>query len=153
EPLDRDRAARPRRPRPGVRSVPADLRAGRGRRGGAHPGGVVMNRDEIWAAIDDQRRAVAARLDRPDHRPWQEPSLCTGWTVRDVAAHLTLQQLGLRDVTTMMRQWRGSMDRTIAYMARHRAGALSTARIVAEIRATVGSRRHNLGVTYLETLS
>jgi uncharacterized protein (TIGR03083 family) len=37
-------------------------------------------------------------------------------------------------------------------MACRRAAAWPTARIVAGIRGMVGSRRHNLGVTYLETL-
>jgi hypothetical protein len=47
----------------------------------------------------------------PDEQ-WRRPSLCTGWTVRDVAAHLTLfQQLGLRDMIAMTARWRGSLDR------------------------------------------
>ena len=37
-------------------------------------------------------------------------------------------------------------------MARRRAAALPTERLIAEIRGMVGSRRHNVGVTYLETL-
>jgi uncharacterized protein (TIGR03083 family) len=49
--------------------------------------------------------------------------------------------------------WRGSMDRTIQEAARRRATHLSTDQIIAEIRGTIGSRRHNLGVTLLETLT
>jgi len=112
-----------------------------------------MNRDEIWQVIDAQRRAVADLLDGLDDQQWREPSLCAGWTVRDVAAHLTLQQLRLRDMPMMLTQMRATMDKTIAHMARKRAAALTTDRIVAEIRATVGSRRHQLGVTYLENLA
>jgi len=43
------------------------------------------------------RRAAAKRglLEQLSDEEWRQPSLCAGWTVRDVAAHLTLQQLGL----------------------------------------------------------
>jgi uncharacterized protein (TIGR03083 family) len=116
------------------------------------PRPAAMNRDQVWKVIDAQRGSLADLLDGLSDDQWRQPSLCAGWTVRDVAAHLTMQQLGLRDVIAVMGQWRGSMDRTIQYAARRRAAALSTERIVAGVRGTVGSRRHNLGVTHLETL-
>jgi hypothetical protein len=72
--------------------------------------------------------------------------------VRDIAAHLTLQNVGLRDTIGMMVRWRGSLDRTIQHAARRRA-ALPTDRLIAEIRGTVGSRRHSLAVTYLKRSS
>jgi len=109
--------------------------------------------DAIWRVIAEQRAVLADLLDELSDDQWRQPSLCDGWTVRDVAAHLTLQQLGLRDLIATMANWRGSMDRTIQDAARRRAAELSTARIVAEIRATAGLRRHTLGVTYLETLT
>jgi uncharacterized protein (TIGR03083 family) len=108
--------------------------------------------DRIWQAIDAQRVSVADLLDTLSDDEWRQPSLCAGWTVRDVAAHLTLQQLGLGDLLGTMAHWRGGKDRTIQYMACRRAAAWPTARIVAGIRGMVGSRRHTLGVTYLETL-
>ncbi|UUV30751.1 maleylpyruvate isomerase family mycothiol-dependent enzyme [Amycolatopsis roodepoortensis] len=111
------------------------------------------DRDAIWRVIAAQRTSLADLLDDLSDDQWRHPSLCAGWTVRDVAAHLTLQQLGLRDLIATMAHWRGSMDRTIEDAARRRAAELSTARITAEIRATAGSRRHTLGVTYLETLA
>ncbi|MFE7629234.1 maleylpyruvate isomerase N-terminal domain-containing protein [Kocuria sp. NPDC057446] len=51
--------------------------------------------DDVWAVIDLQRRGTADLLAGISGERWDEPSLCEGWTVRDVAAHLTLQQLGL----------------------------------------------------------
>ena len=54
-----------------------------------------MNDDDVWAAIDGQRRRTADLLECPCRtRQWRHASLCPGWTVRDVAAHLTLQQVG-----------------------------------------------------------
>jgi len=109
--------------------------------------------DRVWQTIDAQRRLVADLLASLSDDEWRQPSLCDGWTVKDVAAHLTLQQLGFGDLFGTMRRWRGNMDRTIQYMACRRAAAWPTGRIVAELRGMVGSRRHTLGVTYLETLT
>ena len=52
----------------------------------------------------------------------------------------------------MMLRYRGDTDRAIRECARQRAAALSTGQIIAAIRATAGSRRHNFGVTYREAL-
>jgi uncharacterized protein (TIGR03083 family) len=111
-----------------------------------------MNRDQVWQVIDAQRHSVVALLEGLSDDEWRRPSLCAGWTVRDVAAHLTLQQMGLRDEIRMMVRWRGSLDRTIQDAACRRAAAMTTEQIIAEIRGMIGARRHNVGVTYLETL-
>jgi uncharacterized protein (TIGR03083 family) len=112
-----------------------------------------LDRDHVWQAIDAQRTSLTAMLDDLADDEWQQPSLCAGWTVRDVAAHLTMQQLGLRDELRMLRKWRGSMDRTNEHVVRLRAAELTTGQIIAAIRGMIGSRRHNFGVTPLETLT
>ena len=112
----------------------------------------VMDRDQVWQVIDAQRLSLAGLLEQLSADEWRQPSLCTGWTIRDVAAHLTLQQLGLGGAMGMMARWRGSLDRTIRDAARRRA-AQPTEQIIDQIRGTAGSRRHNIGVTYLETLT
>ena len=114
---------------------------------------VSLDRDQVWQAIDAQRTSLTALLDDLSDDEWQQASLCAGWTVRDVAAHLTLQQLGLRDELRMLRKWRGSMDRTNEHVVRLRAAELTTGQIIAAIRGMIGSRRHNFGVTHLETLT
>jgi uncharacterized protein (TIGR03083 family) len=111
-----------------------------------------MNPDQVWQATDTQRAHLCDLLADLGDDEWREPSLCAGWTVRDVAAHLTLQQLGPGGVLSQMFKWRGSVDRTTAHAARVRAAAMTTEQIIAEIRATIGSRRHIFGVTHLETL-
>ncbi|WP_029114552.1 maleylpyruvate isomerase family mycothiol-dependent enzyme [Mycobacterium sp. URHB0044] len=113
-----------------------------------------MNDDDIWAAIDDQRRRTTDLLEELSDDEWRRPSLCDGWTVRDVAGHLTLQQLtalaAMRLVITNPRVL-GGTNRFVRESARSRAG-LPTEQLIAEIRAMIGSRRHNVGVTNLETL-
>jgi uncharacterized protein (TIGR03083 family) len=117
------------------------------------PGPAVMDQDQVWQAIDTQRLKLASLLEQLSPGEWRQPSLCAGWTVRDVAAHLTLQQLGLADAVAMMARWRGSLDRTIRDAACSRAAAWPTGQITAAIRDTAGSRCHNVGVSYLETLT
>jgi len=48
-----------------------------------------VNTDEIWRCVDDQRIELAGLLEGLDAEQWMAPSLCDGWRVRDVAAHLT----------------------------------------------------------------
>ena len=110
-----------------------------------------MNDDEIWAAIDAHRLRTAELLEQLSDDEWVHPSLCDGWTVRDVAAHLTLQQLRLGDALLEAVRHRAGMNRMIREWARRRA-ELPREQLVAEIRGMVGSRRHNIGVTCQETL-
>ncbi len=44
----------------------------------------------ITALIAAQRRELAAVLDGLSARQWDAPSLCAGWTIRHVVAHLTM---------------------------------------------------------------
>jgi uncharacterized protein (TIGR03083 family) len=111
-----------------------------------------MNRDQIWQTIDTQRARLCDLLTDLDDDQWRQPSLCAAWTVRDVAAHLTLQQLGPGAVLGQLLKWRGSIDGTIAHVARLRATALTTEQLIVEIQATIGSRRHVFGGTALEIL-
>lgn len=48
-----------------------------------------MPNSDLWPQIHSERKALAADLDGLDERAWSTPSLCSGWTVRDVVAHMT----------------------------------------------------------------
>lgn len=112
-----------------------------------------MNDDQLWAAIDTQRLRTAALLETLSEDELQRPSLCEGWTVREVAAHLTLQQLTLLDGLAMALRSPGSINQVNNAAARRQARRLTTEQIVERIRGMVGSRRHNIGVTPRETLT
>ena len=112
----------------------------------------VLDHDGIWQAIDAQRVSLCDLLEQLPDTDWRLPSLCEGWTVLDVAAHLTLQQVGLVEAFRTIVKARGNTDRAIRDSARERAAELSTDQIVDRIRGMVGSRRHNAGVTCRETL-
>ncbi|WP_420080153.1 maleylpyruvate isomerase family mycothiol-dependent enzyme [Streptomyces sp. JL4002] len=45
---------------------------------------------EVTAAIAAERRELADLLDTLPAESWDAPSLCRGWRVREVAAHMTL---------------------------------------------------------------
>ncbi len=44
---------------------------------------------DLMPAIHDQRKALAADLEGLSDQQWGTMSLCDGWTVQDVAAHMT----------------------------------------------------------------
>ena len=118
----------------------------------------TIETDALWAGIDDQRARTAALLEGLTPEQWEHPSLCDGWTVRHVAAHLTGQQQRVRDALRFIsrhpRILRSRPLNTFIHDAVVlQAQALSTEQIVAEIRNGIGSRRHNPGLTPLETLT
>jgi uncharacterized protein (TIGR03083 family) len=47
-------------------------------------------KNDVFAMIAEQRRAVADVMDGLSAAQWATPSLCAGWTVREVAAHLVM---------------------------------------------------------------
>jgi uncharacterized protein (TIGR03083 family) len=114
----------------------------------------MQNPDEerAWQAIRRQRLAVADLVESLEAGEWRHPSLCAGWTVHDVAAHLTLQQLGPLDALAMVVRAPGGMNRMIREAARREAARTSPEELVARIRASADSRRHNVGVSYREAL-
>jgi uncharacterized protein (TIGR03083 family) len=113
-----------------------------------------VNDDEIWGAIDLQRQRTADLLEGLSDEQWQHPSLCPGWTVRDVAAHLTLQEITVTGALLAVIKHPGDLgglNRMIRRSAQHRAHD-PVQELVRDLRATIGSRRHNVGVTAHETL-
>lgn len=44
---------------------------------------------DVWPMVHAERAALVHDLEGLHDRQWEEPSLCEGWTVHDVVAHLT----------------------------------------------------------------
>ena len=111
-----------------------------------------MERSEVWTAIDDQRRALVHLIEDLSEQEWRRPSLCEGWTVRQVAAHLALQNTTWsempRAVLGLVRH--GGMNGAIHAMA-CRDAELPVGAIVGEIRDRIGVRRPLPAVTFRET--
>lgn len=117
-----------------------------------------VDADAVWAGIDDQRARTADLLDGLAPHQWDHHSLCDGWTVRHVAAHLTMQRQTVWDATAFVARHPGllrpgGLNAFIRSSAVIQAGLLPTTEIVDRIRDGIGSRRHNPFVTPLETLT
>jgi uncharacterized protein (TIGR03083 family) len=53
-----------------------------------HSTDVRVNKDFVFAAVADERRRIAALIERLDGAQLTTESLCAGWDVKTVAAHL-----------------------------------------------------------------
>ncbi|MFE9692817.1 maleylpyruvate isomerase family mycothiol-dependent enzyme [Micromonospora sp. NPDC005806] len=110
-----------------------------------------MNRDDIWRTIDDERASLADLLDDLAPQEWEVPSLCTGWRVREVAAHLTLAHTGILPAAVAMLRAHGDFDRMVRDSALREA-RLPVERYATRLRGMVGSRRTAPLVSDLEPL-
>src|SRR5215468_6633938 len=111
-----------------------------------------MERSDVWTAIDDHRRALVRLLEGLSEEEWRLPSLCDGWTVRQVAAHLALQNttwsMMPRAMLNLVR--RGGMNGAIHAMAcRHAEQPVEA--IVGEIRDRIEVWRPLPTLTFRET--
>lgn len=100
-----------------------------------------MDDTRMWQTIDAERAATADLLASLTDDQWAQPSLCAGWTVREVAAHLTLgPRMGLGGTLVAFVKARGGFNRMVDQTARAEARR-PAAEIVAELRGTVGRHR------------
>jgi uncharacterized protein (TIGR03083 family) len=111
-----------------------------------------MDTDEIWRHTHRERSRLADLLETLSAQEWERPSLCPGWTVRDVAAHVIASAMvtPLGVLTGMVRA-RGNFDRLMLDTAK-RASARPTREIVADYRRLSDSRSHPLGTSILDPL-
>jgi uncharacterized protein (TIGR03083 family) len=111
-----------------------------------------MEKDQAWRVIQEERAALAEILETLSPAEWEHPSLCEGWRVRDVAAHLiggpevTIGQMLAATVRT-----RGSIDRAIRDTAREWSKR-PTSEIVADFHRLSGTRRPAPMTTYRDAL-
>ncbi|HEX2073811.1 MAG TPA: maleylpyruvate isomerase family mycothiol-dependent enzyme [Geodermatophilus sp.] len=110
-----------------------------------------MDEDAVWAAIDRERLGVAELLGELTPEEWDRPSLCAGWRVRDVAAHLALAHMSAAEAAVAMARAGGSFHRMVRDTARRHAAAPAE-QLMAQIRAMAGSRRRAPGISHLEPL-
>jgi uncharacterized protein (TIGR03083 family) len=101
-----------------------------------------MDREQSWQVITQQRLGLAAMLEGLSDTEWEQPSLCVGWRVRDVAAHVAMapQVPGLGSMLADGIRARGSFHR-LNHDVAVRHAARPTRDIVAELRAYAESRR------------
>lgn len=77
---------------------------------------------DTFAEIADERRHLADLLDGLTSQQWSTPSLCSEWTVRDVAAHMIVPlEVGIPGFAAAMIASAGSFDRANLRLAAKQA--------------------------------
>ncbi|WUA88416.1 maleylpyruvate isomerase family mycothiol-dependent enzyme [Streptomyces pseudovenezuelae] len=105
------------------------------------PVSAVLDTDELWRFVDQERASLADLLEGLSPQEWETRTRCGDWRVRDVAAHLTVAARFSRGrVVREMVRARGNWNRMIHDSAVREADAPVT-EIVAGLRSIIGSRR------------
>ena len=111
-----------------------------------------MDDTQVWAAVDRRRSDIADYLEALPPDDWDRPSLCDAWTIREVAAHLTLAGLPRRRLAALALRHPGGTNRLIRDTAVALARRMTDEQIVGALRDMVGLHRPFPGLTCREAL-
>lgn len=90
---------------------------------------------ELKSLIAAERREIADVLDSLSAEQWDAPSLCAGWRVREVAAHLSMGfRYSLPQVVGQLVRARGSLHRMTDRLARADAAATAPGQLAGWLR-------------------
>jgi uncharacterized protein (TIGR03083 family) len=115
---------------------------------------MTMDKAEVWHHIHAERAALATTLAGLPAESWRHESLCAGWTVHDVAAHvIATPQIGWRQVAAMSLRNLGRGYNTMIYREVKRTAARETREsILADYERYAGSTHHVPVTTSVEPL-
>ena len=115
--------------------------------------GESMHRDDVLAELTAERLDLCSYLEQLGSADWEVSSLCAGWTVHDVLAHLVANTeetvLGL--FKGLIRA-HGSFDRMVDRQAHERAAACSPEVLITQLRDAAASPRRPLGSQPIDPL-
>jgi uncharacterized protein (TIGR03083 family) len=113
----------------------------------------TATRLDIPAAVAAERLGLAALLDDLAPQEWDAPSLCAGWTVRHVVAHLaTATRWTVRRALGGLLRHRGDLHGLFDAETRAVAAACTPAELVARLRETAHSLRRFPGASTTDQL-
>ena len=117
------------------------------------PSGAGLDREQSWSVIEQERLRLAALLESLPAQDWERPSLCVGWRVRDVAAHIALapQPPSIAGMLVEGVRARGRFH-TLNHDTAVRHADRPGAELVAELRALAASRRLPVVTSYRNIL-
>ncbi|CAN5231673.1 maleylpyruvate isomerase family mycothiol-dependent enzyme [soil metagenome] len=96
---------------------------------------------DIYAALADERRAIADRLETLTPEQWQVQSLCSAWDVKQLVSHLVVaSEFTLGEALAGMVTARGNPDRLQQVLVDKRA-TLSPSELIARLRANAEARK------------
>ena len=95
--------------------------------------------DTIRDMIAAQRTELAEVLTGLPESGWDEPTLCAGWRVREVVAHITMPfRYGRGRFALELARSRGRFNEMADRLARRDAAAMSSADLAASVRSNAG---------------
>ncbi len=101
-----------------------------------------VDAEAVYRIATENRLLAAGVFADLTPEQWRTPSLCAGWTVREVAAHLLEPleaQVGVFGLLVHLVRYRGSLDRMVDRTAR-RVAARPTDEIVTGLRERASTR-------------
>src|SRR3954447_2171522 len=113
-----------------------------------------MEPDELWGHIHAERRAMADTLRGLPVGLWEYASLCAGWSIKDVAAHvISNPQIGWGVMSGMIATNLGRGYNAMILREVKRLGAAqSPERVLSDFATYADSRRHVPTTTAVEPL-
>ncbi|MBM0126039.1 maleylpyruvate isomerase family mycothiol-dependent enzyme [Pimelobacter simplex] len=113
-----------------------------------------MDKAAIWAHIHAERAALAATLADLDPADWAHDTLCPGWSVHDVAAHvISTPQIGWGAMPGMMARNLGRGYNSMIFREVKRLGARETREsILGDFERYATSTHHVPTTTSVEPL-
>src|SRR5436305_2459763 len=106
-----------------------------------------MAKSEIWSMIHRERAALADDLSTLTPEQWDKPSLCGGWSVRDVVAHMTASAMITPPAFLAKIVGSGCSCSRLQTKDIARERGTSNADALARFRAQVDSTKHPPGPT------
>jgi uncharacterized protein (TIGR03083 family) len=112
-----------------------------------------VDAETSWRVIEQERRSLAALLEGLTDEQWNSPSLCDGWRVKDVAAHVALAPQAPGPWSMLVEGVRaGGRFHKINHDVSVRHAERPGADLVAELREHAASRRLPKVTNYRNTL-
>jgi uncharacterized protein (TIGR03083 family) len=101
-----------------------------------------VDAESSWRVIEQERRSLAALLENLTDDQWNTPSLCDGWRIKDVAAHVALAPQAPSPLAMVVEGVRAGgrfhqMNHDVSVRHAERPGA----DLVAELREHASSRK------------
>lgn len=109
-----------------------------------------MDTEGTWRHIDQQRADLADFLETLTADQWNTPSLCAGWTVRDVSVHLTQSAAPWSRMAWEVARSGFRFNEAVARVAREDHSTPDE--IIATLRRMVGGRRRPPGTAVADPL-
>ncbi|MGW0178426.1 maleylpyruvate isomerase family mycothiol-dependent enzyme [Nocardia sp. NPDC003345] len=107
----------------------------------------------VWAAVAAERRSLADLLADLPEAQWDHPTLCAGWRVRDIVAHILLtSRARLGWLLLQLVRARGSVARMNFETAIRYAGNSTPEALLDELRALVPTRHRPVATTATDRL-